>query len=133
MSTVERDTRTYTLTVASAGPVVAKLEATGELVRYEQRVEGGRPVVDVTVRGRPLPPPPRRRRYRVVVKVAAAVTVPLAGVAGSGYVAGVQGADAIAQALSAVGVAGALALLVYALATVRHRRPGHHCPGCQSH
>jgi hypothetical protein len=68
-------------------------------------------------------------RWQVVV--AGVVVFAAAGVAG--LVLGLRGAHLIAQALGALGAAGAVAFLLYAVATVRHRAPGHHCPGCPDH
>lgn len=112
---------------------VEALRRNGELARLSGRptvvLPDGRLRVEVVVYARASAQASTRRVYRPLVAVA--VSFPAAGVAG--WVAGVQGAELIAQAVAALGVLGALALLVYALATVRHRRPGHHCPGCQSH
>lgn len=124
MTSQEQTTITYAVTVASMGPVVAKLEARGDLVRVsEPRLAEGRRVVDVTVRGRPRSQR-RLRRWSVAV----AVAFPAAGVAG--HVTGVAGAEVIGQVLAAAGSVASVGFLVYAAATQVHRR---HCPGCPDH
>lgn len=112
------------------------LRRAGELVRIQPArvpVPDGRLAVDATVYAhltvRRWPQRPRRRRLVLIVSV----PVTISTVATAGWVAGVEGADAIAQVVKVAGVAGALLLLLYALVMVRHRVPGHHCPGCRDH
>lgn len=131
MTVRERATVTYevTGTVAEVQTAVAALRRHDQLVAdpYGWRQEpSGRVVVNVTVRAEQR----RSLEAPLVVKVAVG-SLPFAGA--GGWVTGVLGADVIGQVVGMLGSAAAVALLLYALATVRHRAPGHHCPGCPNH
>jgi len=131
-----REQRIHTIEV-DAEDAEGVRTAIAALRRYDQlvgepRVVNGRLMVDV--KARPVPRPRVTQKLRLEVPLVVKITagsLPFAGV--GGWVAGVQGADVIGQVVGTLGSAGAVALLLYALATVRHRAPDHHCPGCPNH
>jgi hypothetical protein len=130
MTEVQLRTHTYPIegTASEIWAATEALRRAGELVDWRSMVEvtQNRYRIEVTVRAYPLP---RRGRLDLPGVVLVALgSLPFA--AAGGYVTGRVGAAIIAQVLAALGSAAAAVFLLYAVATVRHRRPGHHCPGC---
>lgn len=132
MTVQERATVTYqvTGTVAEVRSAVAALNRHGQLVGQPSEWHEpwpGHVVVNVRV----LAQAERRRpEVPLVVKVAVG-SLPVAGV--SGWVTGWLGADVIGQVVGTLGAVAAVVFLVFAIAALRHRAPGHHCPGCPNH
>ncbi len=128
MTVQERATVTYEVsgTVAEVRSAVAALQRHGQLVGQPSQWHEPRPG-HVVVNVRVLAQAQQSLRVPLVVKVAAGSLLP-AGAAG--WVTGWLGADVIGQVVGTLGSAAAVALLLWGAATVRHSRPGHHCPGC---